>query len=47
MPPAVGRVEYRFSEFGQTPRPILDSIARWGVENNSKIVTILRRQSTG
>jgi DNA-binding HxlR family transcriptional regulator len=41
------RVEYRFSEFGQTLRPILDSIARWGMENNSEIVKILRSQSTG
>ena len=39
------RVEYRFSDFGQTLRPILEAIARWGVENNRHIVAILRQQA--
>ena len=39
------RVEYRFSDFGQTLRPILEAIAQWGVENNRHIVAILRQQA--
>ena len=39
------RVEYRFSEFGQTLRPILEAIAQWGVEKNPQIVTILQQQT--
>lgn len=35
------KVEYSFSEFGQTLRPVLDRIAVWGVENNEMIVSIL------
>jgi len=38
------KVEYSFSEFGQTLIPILDTIAQWGVENNTHIVEILYQQ---
>lgn len=37
------KVEYSFSEFGQTIRPILDRIAQWGVQNNQQIVTLLQK----
>ena len=39
------KVEYRFSEFGQSLRPILDTIAQWGVQNNLYIVDILQYQA--
>jgi len=36
------KVEYRLSEFGETLRPVLDTIAQWGVENHGRIVAILQ-----
>ena len=38
------RVEYRLSDFGQTLRPVLDAIASWGTEHNSRIVFIFEQQ---
>ncbi|MEM7117763.1 MAG: helix-turn-helix domain-containing protein [Chloroflexota bacterium] len=39
------KVEYRFSELGESFRPILDHIANWGVAHNTQIVTILEAQT--
>ena len=35
------KVEYSLSEFGQTLRPILDTIAQWGIDNHAQIVQLL------
>jgi DNA-binding HxlR family transcriptional regulator len=35
------KVEYRLSPFGETLKPILDSIAAWGVQNQTHIVKML------
>lgn len=35
------KVEYSYSEFGETLRPVLNRIADWGVKNNQMIVSIL------
>ncbi len=35
------KVEYSFTEFGQTFRPVLNNIAEWGVAHNAKIVSLL------
>ena len=39
------KVEYSYSEFGQSLRPVLDRIAAWGVEHNGMIVSLLDEQS--
>jgi DNA-binding HxlR family transcriptional regulator len=38
------KVEYSLSDFGQTLGPILDQIAKWGMENNQQIVELLSEQ---
>lgn len=38
------RVEYRLSPLGTTLRPILDTIAQWGVEHQQRIKAILLAQ---
>lgn len=38
------KVEYSLSPFGETLKPILDNIARWGTENHEEIVRILAQQ---
>jgi len=35
------KVEYSFSEFGKTLKPILDAMADWGTENQEQILRIL------
>lgn len=39
------KVEYSLSPFGETLKPILDNIARWGTENQEEIVRILAQQA--
>lgn len=38
------KVEYSLSPFGETLKPILENIARWGTENHEEIVRILAQQ---
>ncbi len=38
------KVEYTFTEFGQTFRPILAHIAQWGSDHNAHIVNVLAEQ---
>ena len=38
------KVEYSFTPFGETFRPVLERIAQWGGENNEEIVTILSKE---
>ncbi len=38
------RVEYALSPFGRTLKPILESIASWGVAYHTKIVKLLKQQ---
>lgn len=38
------KVEYSLSPFGETLKPVLDNIARWGTENHEEIVRILEQQ---
>jgi DNA-binding HxlR family transcriptional regulator len=39
------KVEYSLSEFGETLKPVLDTLAHWGTENHEEIVRILELQS--
>lgn len=38
------KVEYSFTPFGESLRPVLDNIAAWGVAHNGRIVQILQAQ---
>ncbi len=38
------KVEYSLSEFGETLKPILENLARWGAEHHQQIVQILEQQ---
>lgn len=39
------KVEYTFSQLGETMRPILDQIAAWGMRHQEQIVGILAAQA--
>lgn len=40
------RVDYAFSPFGQTLRPVLEATAQWGQQYKDQISAILREQET-
>jgi DNA-binding HxlR family transcriptional regulator len=40
------KVEYSLSEFGRTLKPILETIAQWGLENREQIVRLLEQPAS-